>query len=137
MTNEKDFLKTISQSKFDYGLFTSLPRMIVSCYFSPRSFKVKVHCLPRKTKCLKLKTTYHIKPILSLWTKLSKNLLLVKYHISVAAALILVKFIWLKNIFVTHLRIHWRLIFGKITHCSTLRLWVDYFFYFKLTPVFF
>ena len=34
-------------------------------------------------------------------------------------------------------RIHWRLIFGKIIRCSTLSLEVDYFIYFKFTPVFF
>ena len=35
------------------------------------------------------------------------------------------------------LKIHWRLIFGNVMRCSRLRLWVDYFIYFKLIPVFF
>ena len=34
------------------------------------------------------------------------------------------------------LRIHWRLIFGNKIHCSTQRLSIDYFIYFKFTPVF-
>ena len=35
------------------------------------------------------------------------------------------------------LRIHWRLVFDKVTRYSTLRLWVGCFIYFKFTPVFF
>ena len=35
------------------------------------------------------------------------------------------------------LRIQWRLMFGNVSHCSTLWLWVDYFIYFKFAPVLF
>ena len=73
MTNEKHFPKTISQWEFDYGLFTNLPRIIVTCDFSPR--------YPN------LKTTCHIKLKFFLWTKLIENLLLPKYLISVTAHL--------------------------------------------------
>ena len=34
------------------------------------------------------------------------------------------------------LRIQWRLIFANFIRCSRLRLWVGYFMYFKLTPMF-
>ena len=74
MTNENHFPKTISQWEFDYGLFTNLPRIIVTCDFSPR--------YPN------LKTTCHIKLKFFLWTKLIENLLLAKYLISVATPLI-------------------------------------------------
>ena len=40
----------ISQWEFDYGLFTNLPRIIVSHYFSPSSFKVRRDILPLLTK---------------------------------------------------------------------------------------
>ena len=40
MTNEKVFPKPISQRKFDYGLFTYLPKIIVVCDFSASSFKL-------------------------------------------------------------------------------------------------
>ena len=73
MTNEKHFPKTISQWEFDYGLFTNLPRIIVTCDFSPR--------YPN------LKTTCHIKLKFFLWTKLLENLLQAKHFISVAAPL--------------------------------------------------
>ena len=36
-TNEKHFLKRISQWEFDYGLFTNLSRIIVACDFSASS----------------------------------------------------------------------------------------------------
>ena len=35
------------------------------------------------------------------------------------------------------LKIYWTLIFGNVILCSTLRLWVEYFVYFKSIPVFF
>ena len=35
------------------------------------------------------------------------------------------------------LRIQWRLVFGNVSHCSTLWLWVGYFIYFKFAPVLF
>ena len=35
------------------------------------------------------------------------------------------------------LRIDWRLIFGNVIRCSTLRLWIGSFINFKSTPVFF
>ena len=41
LTNEKQFWKTISQWKFDYGLFTNLPKIIFTCDFSQSSFKLK------------------------------------------------------------------------------------------------
>ena len=49
-TKEKHFPKTISQWKFDYGLFTNLPRIIVAYDFSPSSFKLKTGILPLLTK---------------------------------------------------------------------------------------
>ena len=73
MTNEKHFPKTISQWEFDYGLFTNLPRIIVTCDFSPR--------YPN------LKTTCHIKLKFFLWTKLIEKLLLAKYVISITPPL--------------------------------------------------
>ena len=36
--------------KFDYGLFTNLPRMIVTCDFSPSPFKLERGILPILTK---------------------------------------------------------------------------------------
>ena len=50
LTNEKRFLKTISQWQFDYGLFTNLLRIVVTCDFSPSSFKLKRDILPLFTK---------------------------------------------------------------------------------------
>ena len=41
LTNETQFLQTLRQWKFDYGLFTNLPRVIVVCDFSPSSFELK------------------------------------------------------------------------------------------------
>ena len=41
LTNETQFLETLRQWKFDYGLFTNLPRVIVVCDFSPSSFELK------------------------------------------------------------------------------------------------
>ena len=41
LTNEKHFPKTANQEEFNYGLFTKLPRIIVSRDFSPSSFKLK------------------------------------------------------------------------------------------------
>ena len=40
-THENHFLKTVSQCKFNYGLFTNLLRIIVACDFSLISFKLK------------------------------------------------------------------------------------------------
>ena len=82
MTNEKYFLKTISQWEFDYGLFTDLPRVIVTCSFSPSSFKLKRWILTSLDKiCIysNLKSTCHIKLKCFLWTKLLENLLLANY----------------------------------------------------------
>ena len=50
LTNEKHFLKTLSQSEFDYGLFTNLPRIIVACDFSQSSFRLRRGILPLLTK---------------------------------------------------------------------------------------
>ena len=36
--------------RFDYGLFTNLPRIIVTCDFSPTSFKLKSGILHLLTK---------------------------------------------------------------------------------------
>ena len=33
------------------------------------------------------------------------------------------------------LRIHWRLIFGKVTRCSTPQFWICYLICFKFTPM--
>ena len=41
LTNETHFSKTLRQWKFDYGMFTNIPRVIVVCDFSPSSFKLK------------------------------------------------------------------------------------------------
>ena len=62
LTNRKHFPKIICQWEFDYGLFTSLPRIIVACDVSPSSFKLKRDILPLLTKEVSnLKTTCHIK----------------------------------------------------------------------------
>ena len=50
LTNEKHFPKTINQEEFDYGLFTNLPRIIITRDFSPSSFKLKRIILPPSTK---------------------------------------------------------------------------------------
>ena len=50
LTNEKHFPKSISQYKFYYGLFTNLPRIIVTYDFSPSSFKLKRGILHPLTK---------------------------------------------------------------------------------------
>ena len=42
----KYFSKTLSQWGYDYGLFTSLPRIIADRDFSPSSFKLKSGILP-------------------------------------------------------------------------------------------
>ena len=41
MTNKRHFPKTIRQWEFDYGLFTNLPRVSLTCDFSPSSFKLE------------------------------------------------------------------------------------------------
>ena len=74
---------------FHYGLFTNSPDIIVACDFFFRvhwNSKV-VSYLPWQNKYPNLKTTCHIKPKLFLWTRLSNNLLLAKYLVSVAATL--------------------------------------------------
>ena len=45
-----DQWKTTSQWEFDYGLFTNLLRIIVSCDFSLSSFKLKKGILPLLSK---------------------------------------------------------------------------------------
>ena len=45
LTND-NFPKTISQLKFDYGLFTKLPRIIVAHDISSISFNLKRGILP-------------------------------------------------------------------------------------------
>ena len=42
-------MKTINQWKFDYGLFTNLPRIYVASDFSPSSFKLRRGILPLLT----------------------------------------------------------------------------------------
>ena len=55
ITNKKHFPETTRQWKFDCGLFTNLPRIIVICDFSPSSFKLKRGIL-RQNKYPILKT---------------------------------------------------------------------------------
>ena len=50
LTNEKPFPKTISQSEFDYDLFTNSLRIVLVCDFSPSSFKLKRGTLLLMTK---------------------------------------------------------------------------------------
>ena len=50
-TNERHFPKTISHWEFNYGLFTTLQRIIVPYDFCPSSFKLKRDILPLLTKC--------------------------------------------------------------------------------------
>ena len=50
LTNEKHFPKTISQSEFDYGIFTNFQRIIVAYDISPNSFKLRRGILPLLTK---------------------------------------------------------------------------------------
>ena len=50
LTNEKNFPKTISQSEFNYGMFTNLPKIIIAYNFSPSSFKLRSGILPLLTK---------------------------------------------------------------------------------------
>ena len=87
MTNEK-LTKNISQWDFDFSLFTNLPRIIITCDFSPSSFKLKRGILPLLTKYPSLKTTYHIKLIFFLCSKPLYNLLLAKCLIPVNAPLL-------------------------------------------------
>ena len=62
--------------------------IIVASNFSPSSCKFKRGILPPlKKKYPNLKSTCHIKPKLFLCTKLQKNIVLAKYHRSVAVAL--------------------------------------------------
>ena len=50
MNNEKHFPKIINQWDFDYGLFTSLPKIVKFSDFSPSLFKLKRDILPLLTK---------------------------------------------------------------------------------------
>ena len=50
MTNKKHFPKTINQWDFDYGSFTSLPKIVKFTDFSPSSFELKTAILPLLTK---------------------------------------------------------------------------------------
>ena len=81
LTNDKHFLKTVSQWQFDYGLFTKLPRILAACNFSPNSSNYF------RNKQSNLKTTWHTKPKIFLCTKLLENVLLEKYLKSVIVAL--------------------------------------------------
>ena len=100
LTNENHFPKTISQWKFDYGLFTNLLTIIVACDFSPSSLKLKRGILPLLTKWYcNFKTTCHINLKFLLWTKLLENLLLTKYLISLAAPLLIFLTIFLPIFF--------------------------------------
>ena len=88
VTNEKHLSKTISQWKFDYGLFTISSRIIAACDFAPSSFKLKSRILPLLTNTYpNLKSTCHTKLKFFLWTKLLDNLLFAKYLTSIAAHL--------------------------------------------------
>ena len=73
----------VTYGEFDNGLFTNLPRIIVTRDFSSSLFNLKeVPYLHWQNKSCNLKTTCHINPKFFLWTKLLENLLLVKYLIS-------------------------------------------------------
>ena len=88
MTNEKHFLKTISQREFNYGLFTNLPTTIAPHDFlRVYSNSKDVSYLSWQNTYPNLKTTCHIKLKCFLWTKLLEILLLAKYLISVTAPL--------------------------------------------------
>ena len=50
LTNEKHFLKTISQLELGYEFFKDLPRIIVDCHFFQSSCKLKRVILPLLTK---------------------------------------------------------------------------------------
>ena len=81
--------KIINQLEFSYGLFVILPKIIFVCDFLPSSFKLKrVILLPWQNNYSNLKVTCHSKPNKFLRTKLLNNLLLAKYLIFVAVALI-------------------------------------------------
>ena len=85
----KNFPKTISQSEFDFGLFTNLLIIIFARDFCPSSLKLKSYPTCLDKVCI-VKTTCHIKLKFFLWTKLLGNLLLGKYLVSVAVPLTLI-----------------------------------------------
>ena len=88
MTTEKHFPKTISQWEFDYGLFTNLSTILVTCNFFPSSFTLRRGILPLLTKYQSLLENY-----MSYYSKIflvnetPRELTLAKYLISVAANL--------------------------------------------------
>ena len=111
MTNEKHFLKTISQWEFDYDLFTNLLRIIVICDFSPSSFNLRRGILTLLTKYVSELGNYlyhcHIKLKIFFWTKLLENLILAKYLITVAATLkkpgkVYPLYLWTVKVIMTH-----------------------------------
>ena len=90
MTNEKHFLKTISQweSFIMACLQIYWELLLLTTFLQVHSNSKKVSYLSLQNTYLNLKTTCHIKLKFLLWTKLPERLLLVKYLISVAATLI-------------------------------------------------
>ena len=50
LTNDKHSPKIKSQLEFDHGLFTKLPRLIVTLNYSASSFKVKRGIVPPLSK---------------------------------------------------------------------------------------
>ena len=87
LTDEKYFLKTVSQWEFDFGLFTNYFRLQRLLEFIQTQKEVSY--LSKQNNYDILKTTCHLKLKFFLWTKLPENILLAKYLISVAATLIL------------------------------------------------
>ena len=87
MTNEKHFLKTISQWAFDYGLFTNL---LLETFLRVHSNSKEVPYLYWQSRYPNFKTTCHIKLKFFLWNKLLEGLLPPKYLMSVAVT---VKFV--------------------------------------------
>ena len=86
MTNEKHFPKIISHWEFDFGLLTSLPRIIVARDFFRSSVKLKkLSFLSWQNTYPNLKTTYHIKLKLFLWTKLLELTYLSFFHMKFPA----------------------------------------------------
>ena len=100
----------ISQWKFDYGLFTNLPKIIFLNDFY-NSDSEEVSYLLWQNTYPNLKTTYLIKLKFFCWTKLLENLLLAKYLIYVAAP-------W--NVF-TYLLCLKESIKKKYSYCKTLK----------------
>ena len=92
MTNEEYFPKTISQWEFAYK-FTCLQiyreLLPLAIFLWVHSNSKEVSYFSWQNTYPNLKSTCHFKLRFFMWTKLLENLVLVKYLISVAAALII------------------------------------------------